>query len=706
MPLVARLRCLGARALRTCGLFALVYAVAAPPAQANQLDPARLDSTGRKVAELVEHQAAAKATFAEQLAVVELAIAANALPEKFGLVCELISVAHDLARSSPTRTESLDDYRAMVESFDFERFTAQQRTHLAYVLARFDALDGVINQAEAALLEVLARDSSELSLYTATSAHYMAAYCSYYTDQLDRCAYHARKSARGFFEMGDMVGALEGYDGTSTTYFKMGKLDSALYYGRKGLALVPFVDAEKPFNLYLNYAEALMATGQPDSAYHYAHLANAKASATGRHSALARSQFALANLYRNDGRPREAAEHYERSADYFAIGHERYHLVDVLDSLSGLYAERGDYRRAYESGLRGFELRDSLREDRVQKDNDRIVAEAERDALSKQLEASAKERALAQAVLAKNKTERIAWVAVCGMLFVVGAFLYYRTKTRKALNEELQRQVAAQTADLRAHSDQLEQQAARLRESNAELERFAYIASHDLKTPLRNVTSFLGLIGRRLPVESRALVAEYLDIALDNARQMHDLVTDVLEFSRLNSNISELSEQVAVAAVVDDVRTSMRAELAERNAVISCVGDVRLVLPKGSLEQVLANLIGNGLKYNKSARPEAKVIAVDMGDRVRISVQDNGIGIEPEYHDRIFEVFRRLHTSDEFTGTGVGLAACRKVALRLGGDITVESAAGVGSTFTVELPKDARVGVEAEAPAAVATAAQ
>ena len=679
----------GIRLLAICALWTLTLGTT----RASQYDPAKLDSVDQRVVQLITKRAAAQPTIEAQLREIGVGIDAHLLPRKFAIVCGLLHEAHELARRHDNRQKGLDLFTGFVEAYDFDAFTNQQRTHIAYLTARWEAFDGFINQAEANLLSVLARDSQDISLYTRTSAHYMAAYCSYYTDQLERCAMHARKSAQGFHEMGDMLGALEGYDGASTTYFKMGQVDSALHFARKGLALSSYVQPIQRFNLYLNYAEALMVNGQADSAFYYANRANDLAEASGRTSALARAELCLANLNNNYRKPQTAIRHYENASQHFTEADEFYHLADVLDSLSALYAYTGAYARAYEQGMRGFKLRDSLRQDRVKKDNDRLVAEAERDALSKKLRESEDERAMAQVVIAKRNTERVTWGSVCLTLILLGTFLYYRTKTRKKLNAKLRGEVESRTADLRQRSEQLELQAARLRESNAELERFAYIASHDLKTPLRNVTSFIGLIERRLPAESKALVAEYLEIALENARQMHELVTDVLEFSRLNSNINELSEPIDVNTVVNEVRTGMQAELDERNAVINLVGgQEKLVLPKGSLEQILSNLIGNAIKYNTSPRPEAKVVTVDMGERIRISVSDNGIGIDPEYHDRIFEVFRRLHTSDEFAGTGVGLAACRKVILRLGGDIRVESKAGLGSTFIVDLPKDARVG--------------
>ncbi len=649
-----------------------------------------MDSTQARIIRAVEARAERLSSFAEQLRMVELALDAHNSPAHLPLVVNLILSLHELAATSPTRKESLERVHLFVKEYEFDGFSKVELSYIDFMLARFSAYDGYINDSEAALLNILSRPTADVDEFTRTSAHYMAAYASYYTDQLERATYHARKSAEGFYKLGNLRGALEGYDGTSTTFYKMGKIDSALHYARKGLALADRVDEGSVQNLYLNYAEALSVIGQRDSAFYYANLANGVSIKGGRDASLARSQLCLANIYNRFGNRGTAIDHYERAIRHFDNSNEVYHAVDGLDSLAMLYAEVGNYEQAYSKGLRAFRLRDSLRQERVRRDADKLVAEYERDALAKELKASQDERALAQAVLSKRRVERLAAFGIVMSLILLVGFIYYRATSRKRVTLALRKEVEARTAELREHSDRLERQTRRLQQSNAELERFAYIASHDLKTPLRNVTSFLGLIERRLPPEAKAMVAEYLHIATTNARQMHELVTDVLEFSRLNLDVEELAEEVSVASTVAGVSVAMQAELASRGGSIRCDGDCQLVLPKGTLDQILSNLISNALKYNESPQPEAHVVVTDMEDRVRISVSDNGIGIDEEYHERVFEVFRRLHTSDQYSGTGVGLAACRKMVLRLGGTITLESVLGFGSTFTVDLPQDIR----------------
>ena len=203
---------------------------------------------------------------------------------------------------------------------------------------------------------------------------------------------------------------------------------------------------------------------------------------------------------------------------------------------------------------------------------------------------------------------------------------------------------------------------------------------------------------RRLPADARAVVAEYLEIAVGNARHMNDLITDVLEFSRVNADLGALAQATRVSVTVEAVRQNLHAELTARNAAVETVGDATVVLPKGALDQLLGNLVTNGIKYNRSPRPLVRVVTEDLGERVRIAVTDNGIGIDPAYHEHVFEVFRRLHTGDEYAGTGVGLASCRKIALRLGGRITVESRVGEGSTFLLDLPKQVATRRAAPAP--------
>ena len=672
-----------ARLLATC----LLAAWAASGGLRAQ-DPTRVDSASRAVAASIAERAAEYPELAERFAAVEAAWETYGASATFPVACALVRETLNMAKERADRDAALDSAFAFVATLDRGRLSPRESVHFDFELARYRAASGDVNAGEAEILRILGLDPEETFPATRARAHYMAAYCSYYTGQLDRAASHSALAAAGFLAMGDRLGAMEALDGAGTTYFALGRLDSALHYGRRGLALAEGLPRHKLANLYLNYAEALAASGRIDSAFHYAGRGDDIIADGGSWAAIARSQLCLGNLSAGIGRFPEAVEHYESAVEHFDLANEQYHKLNPLDSLHHLHARSGDFREAYYAGIRAYSLRDSLRAARARQDADKLVAEYERDALAKELAASRGERALARAVISQRATERGLVVATVCLLLLLIAFAVYRARLRRRHAAGLQREVDVRTAELRERQASLERQTRRLAASNAELERFAYIASHDLKTPLRNVTSFLGLVERRLDPAGRAAVSEYLEIAKANALQMHDLVTDVLEFSRLDADLAAITSPVTVSSVVETTRVASSGELAERNARVECVGDAELVLPKGALEQVIANLVGNGLKYNRAPRPLVRVVVADLpDDRVRIAVTDNGIGIDPEFHERVFEVFRRLHTADEFGGTGVGLAACRKVVERLGGTIALDSAVGRGSTFTVDLPR-------------------
>ena len=682
----------GRRAL-AAALLASVCAVGA-----SAQDPTQASDEERAIARAIGTHAAEEPTLEGRLAAVEAAWKTYGESANFALALEIVGQAHEIAREAEPRGPALDSFYAFSERLDRSRLTPAESLHLDYQVGRHKALDGKINEGEGELLRVLAQPREALLPATRAKAHYMLGYCNYYGGQLERAAAHSVRAAEAYLEMGDRLGAMWAYDGAGTTYFALGAVDSALHYARRGLSLAEGIAPGELANLHLNYAEALAASGRIDSAFHYAERADSVIVEGGRFAEMARAQLCLGNLNAVVGRLDVAREHYESSVAHFDLAHEPYHKIDPLDSLRGVLARLGEYEGAYRASIRAFALRDSLRERRVRLDTDRLVAEHERDALARELEASRGERALAQAVISKQRWERYAAAAVFCALASLLAFGVYRGRVRRRHATGLQREVEARTTELRDRQASLELQTRRLEASNAELERFAYIASHDLKTPLRNVTSFLGLIERRLCPEARMEVKEYLDIATANARHMHALVTDVLEFSRLDADLQAISAPVRVAQVVAAAESALRTELEARNARVECVGDADLTLPKGTLEQLLGNLIGNGVKYNRSPRPFVKVVVTELPQRrVRITVSDNGIGIDEEFHDRVFEVFRRLHTSDEFTGTGVGLAVCRKVVDRLGGVIALESAVGQGSTFIVDLPRE--VVAPTEAPA-------
>ncbi len=237
----------------------------------------------------------------------------------------------------------------------------------------------------------------------------------------------------------------------------------------------------------------------------------------------------------------------------------------------------------------------------------------------------------------------------------------------------------------RRFEQELELRAADLARSNAELEQFAYVASHDLQEPLRAVTGYTQLLARRYSGQLDAKADEYIAFAVEGATRMQQLIKDLLMYSRVGTRGKEL-EPVDFLTVFQAAVANLEVAVAESGATLTH-GDLPTV--KGDftqLAQLLQNLLSNALKYRSDQAPVIHVSAQQQNGNMRFSVRDNGIGIDPKYSDRIFQLFQRLHTRDEYPGTGIGLAICKKIVERHGGRIWVESAPGQGSTFYFTIP--------------------
>jgi NO-binding membrane sensor protein with MHYT domain/signal transduction histidine kinase len=225
-----------------------------------------------------------------------------------------------------------------------------------------------------------------------------------------------------------------------------------------------------------------------------------------------------------------------------------------------------------------------------------------------------------------------------------------------------------------------------LARSNGELEQFAYVASHDLQEPLRMVASFTQLLARKYQGNLDADADEYIRFAVDGAQRMQKLILDLLSYARLSTK-GQSPQAIDVASLCETAIDQLRQSIQEKNAVVT-VDPLPTVLGYGTqLTQLFQNLIGNALKYCQQERPEVHVSATSAGDHWVFSVRDNGIGIEPQYFERIFQMFKRLHTREQYSGTGIGLALCQKIVARHRGRIWVESQPGLGSNFQFTIPR-------------------
>jgi len=241
--------------------------------------------------------------------------------------------------------------------------------------------------------------------------------------------------------------------------------------------------------------------------------------------------------------------------------------------------------------------------------------------------------------------------------------------------------VLASVIDIRPR----QQAEAELRRSNEELERFAYVVSHDLQEPLRTVSSYVQLLSRRYRDRLDTDAVDFIDFAVGGVRRMQHLIADLLLFSRVGTRGAPLVP-TDMQAAFDNTLAGLHAALDESQATVTADPLPMVIADAGQLAQLLTNLLGNALKFRGTEAPRAHVGATRAGRTWTISVQDNGIGIAPEYFERIFVIFQRLHSREEYAGTGVGLAICKKIVERHGGRIWVDSTPGHGARFSFTLP--------------------
>ncbi len=226
---------------------------------------------------------------------------------------------------------------------------------------------------------------------------------------------------------------------------------------------------------------------------------------------------------------------------------------------------------------------------------------------------------------------------------------------------------------------------------NQELEHFAYVASHDLQEPLRTITSFIQILERRYTKKLDEDAQQFMGFVVEGAKRMQSLIHDLLEYSRIN-RLNTGYEKVDLNEIFNTINRVLKDKIESNDALVLAENLPTVYGSRLQLTQVFQNLVDNAIKFRaKKRKPEIIISVNDLGEKWELIFKDNGIGISQEYFQRIFVIFQRLHTPDEYTGTGIGLAICKKIIERHGGEIWVISKKEKGSEFHLTVAKNIMV---------------
>lgn len=261
------------------------------------------------------------------------------------------------------------------------------------------------------------------------------------------------------------------------------------------------------------------------------------------------------------------------------------------------------------------------------------------------------------------------------------ALVAERTNALEAMNTRLQREIA----ERKLAQEMMMLQTQQLAHSNAELEQFAYVASHDLREPLRKIKSYTELLAKRYEGQLDERADKYIDYIVDGTSRMQQLITELLMYSRLGRTVPDITPS-NLSELLSDVLSDLELTIEETGAVVTAEPLPTLIVDARQIGRLFQNLLGNALKFRGDAPPVIHITAEQQAYEWHFRVSDNGIGIEAQYQERIFLIFQRLHTRTEYPGTGIGLAICKKIVENHSGRIWVESELGKGTTFHFTLP--------------------
>lgn len=456
----------------------------------------------------------------------------------------------------------------------------------------------------------------------------------------------------------------------SNLYFQKKDYDEASLYNEKGLDAIVEYQKSMKLAFILNQGDVALKKNKILAAQKTYNSALLIASESQSKADLEFCMEFKARLLNAQGDHGEALNIYEN----FIKEDNKESLLNTLEWFKEAHKtsdQLGNYKKAYQYMVEVNTIKDSMANEKKMQQTEFLKIKFGSDQKEKE------NQILAAQVAQKNSQNKflyaIATLFLFGLLFVFGAF-FQKMKYNKRLKEE----VESRTKDL-------ENANMMLSKSYEELDQFNKILSHDLKEPLRSIVGFSTLAKKKISAESK--IGEYLNIIGNSGKQLHQLIEDVSVFQKIGNDAKKPAEDADIQAMMSDITESVSILLMEKKGKVKFNNLPTIKTHKLFLFLVFKNLIENGLKYNESLFPLIKITYFEQNKTHYFHFQDNGIGIAPQFQDRVFGMFKRLNDRGTYSGSGLGLSICKKMIGKLDGDIRiVQSEEGKGSTFQVSFP--------------------
>lgn len=444
----------------------------------------------------------------------------------------------------------------------------------------------------------------------------------------------------------------------ASAQMKMGVADQGLLSYQKALEILESISTEEPpivtakAMICTNMGQAYNSNSDFEKSLHYHQLSLRWSQSIDKSSRLvAQTYYHIGFLYVNHNDPENALPNLQKALEIAERMQNKKLLSDIFSMMSKAYRLMQKYDLALSYAIRHKEQI---------KEND--VASISVDILS---------------------SHKLFAEIYEGMMDFSQATHHY--KKVMDLNEKIQQQDKAIQVRNKNIRHQLEKQKSELQQSNADLQMFASIASHDMRAPLRTISSFMQLLERKNKDKFDEEDKQYIGFAVNGAKHLERMIEDLLAYSKLDKNLGP-AKAVDLNEVANIVDYSLKSFVNERHAKLQ-IGKLPAVLAHQSLmTQLIQNITANGIKYNRSEVPTVNITDVSEGNEIIVAISDNGIGIPEDQHNKAFKMFSRLHSAAEFEGTGIGLAMCKKIMDYYNGRIWIEPNANGGTTFYIAFP--------------------